>query len=119
MTFYNKFSNSQFANNSPSNSSNFNMVQNRDYSDLVQDVLTRFIRPPFLIFGIIGNIINLIILLHHRSKRTRSALVLLEAMSLMDLILLFVQSIYIVLEWLKSSSFPLATIETYYRCYLR
>ena len=119
MTFYKIISNFQFENNSISNSTNFNTGQNRDYSDLVHDVVTRFIRPQFLIFGIIGNILNLIVLLKHKSKRTLSALELLEAMSLMDLILLFVQSIYIVLEWLKSSSLTLATIETYYRCYLR
>ena len=86
--------------------------------DLVNEVLTKFIRPPILSFGIIGNILNLIILLRQKSHRTRSIIAFLIAMSLMDLILLYFQSMFTLLEFLKTISLQLATIDAYYRCYI-
>ncbi len=91
----------------------------KDQSDLIHEVLTKFIRPPILCFGIIGNILNLIILLRQKSRRTQSTIAFLTAMSLMDLIVLCFQSVFTLLEFLKTLSLQLATIDAYYRCYIR
>ena len=113
------YGNFSIAESSLSNLSDSFEIRNEDYSFKVQEILTKFIRPPVLIFGICGNILNLIILVRHRSPRTRSAIAFIITMSLMDLVLLCVQLIYIIFGWIKSVSLLLATIATYYRCFIR
>ena len=93
--------------------------RSEDYSEVVQLILTKIVRPPVMIFGIIGNLLNILILARHKSRRTRSAMTFLIAMSAMDLTQLIVQIIFVILEWIKAFSVVTATIMTYYRCYVK
>ena len=99
------------------NSSQYDVQE--DYSDTVHWILLKFLRPPVLIFGIIGNILNLIILFKHKSRRTRSTIAFLSALSIMDLFLLIIQSIFIVLELLRTMFPMFKSFLSYYRCYIR
>ena len=114
---YRNFSILEIVENNISNSTS--SFSNQDFSDVLQIVLLKYCRPPVLIFGIFGNILNLIVLFKHKSRRTRSAISFLTALSIMDLFLLFFQSSFIFLEWMKTILLQLSTIAVYYRCYIR
>ena len=101
---------------------NYTSIANNDLDEISQMlhiILTKVLRPPVMIFGIVGNLLNILILSRHKSRRTRSAITFLIAMSAMDLVQLTVQLIFVILEWIKAFSFVTATISTYYRCYVK
>ena len=116
---FDNFSLTLFPESEVANTSSSISDQNSDISDIIQKILSKFIRAPVLIFGIIGNILNLIILFRHKSRRTRSAIAFLFAMSMMGLMLLWIHTIQIILEYVKPISFHLITLATNYRCYIR
>ena len=101
------------------NSSEQPLKYTEDYSDILHFILTSVLRPPLMIFGIIGNLLNIIILCKYKARHTRAAIRLLIAMSAMDLTQLSVRIILIILEWIKSVTLIMATIAAYYRCYIK
>ena len=89
------------------------------YYDMFHLILLRIVRPPVVIFGIAGNIVNIIILWKNIKLRKTSAIKILLAMSIMDLFSLILILAYAFLEWIKTTAFLYGIIFIYYSLYLK
>ena len=88
------------------------------FCDIAHVVLVNIIQPPIMLFGIGGNLLNIIILSQDNSLIISPAIKFLISMSIMDLSGLTIGLLYTILEWCKYLSLILRTSFAYYSCYI-
>ena len=90
-----------------------------DYTFIIHFIVFKVMRPPVLLFGVIGNILNILVLSKGNLFLIGPTGKLLISMSTMDTIILCLSLAYSIGEWTKSLNLVLATIFVYYSCFIR
>lgn len=88
------------------------------FSSRVQVVISLYVTPVVVTFGIVGNVLNILILTQKGGK-SLSTMVLLCALSFMDLLVLVVQAPHILMSYFERFHDVIVTFNVYYMCYVR
>jgi hypothetical protein len=102
-------------------SSNFAMRDQRlpkGISVTLERVISMYITPVVILFGIVGNLLNILILTRKHAKGS-SAMTMLCALSIMDMLVLLVQVPYIVMEYVDRLDKLVFIANAYFVCFIR
>ena len=95
------------------------MAHEFDYHTVVHFLLLQLLRPAFIIVGIGGNILNIIIIKSLIQNSSSQSMKLLIALSMMDLSLLSLFFLHEILGWIKELALVSAVIFVYFSCFVK